>query len=85
MKKALLEIDRGCDSRRVRKEKGAGEPLGLHTLNTVFIQGYELKKESKIALKKVELSEILAPEKYFSGPENNNFRTRKYKNGGENM
>ena len=33
MKKALLEIDRGCDSRRVRKEKGAGEPLGLHTLS----------------------------------------------------
>ena len=45
--------------------------------NAVFIQGYELKKESKIALKKVELSAILAPKKYFSGPENINFSTRK--------
>ena len=50
----------------------------------MFIQGYELKKESKIALKKVELSEILAPKKYFSGPENINFSTRKIQNGGEN-
>ena len=59
-----------CISKRTNKYEYV--PL-THSLTPVFIRGYKLKKESKTALKKVDLSLFFPPKKYQLTPQNKLF------------